>query len=145
MQAYGTISPFGSAAPAVAHSEAAPKAKQLDPPKAEPQAKRLKKDHTAKAEEEKADVAAQNFAATSGLAAVFGTLNLSMDVHEQCLARTVQWFEAIGVRSRNTSRHSATMDAVAQASLSARLRIPCVAWPLDDLRPPARTCSKCCM
>ena len=127
MQAYGTISPFGSAAPVVAHSEAAPKAKQLDPPKAEPPAKRLKKDHTAKAEEEKADVAAQNFAATSGLAVVFSALNLDTGMHEQCLARTVQWFQDVGVRSRNTSRHCTTIATMARASPSGWLRIPCAA------------------
>ena len=47
--------------------------------------------------------ALSDFATTSGLAAVFGALNLSVDVHEQCLARTVQWFQAIGVRSRNVN------------------------------------------
>ena len=46
--------------------------------------------------------ALSDFATTSGLAAVFGALNLSVDVHEQCLARTVQWFQDVGVRSRNT-------------------------------------------
>ncbi len=46
--------------------------------------------------------ALSDFAATSGLAAVFSALNLSEDVHKQCLARTVQWFQDVGVRSRNT-------------------------------------------
>ena len=46
--------------------------------------------------------ALSDFATTSGLAVVFGALNLSEDVHEQCLARTVQWFQDVGVRSRNT-------------------------------------------
>ena len=97
----------------------------MDPPKAEPQAKRLKKDHTAIVE--RADVAAQNFAATSGLTEVFCALNLSADVHEQCLARTVQWFQDVGVRSRNTSRHCTTIATMARASPSGWLRIPCAA------------------
>jgi hypothetical protein len=125
LQVYGTISPSGSAAPSVAHSEATPKEKQVVPPKAELQVQRLKKDHTAMAE--RADVAAQNFAATSGLTEVFCALNLSADVHEQCLARTVQWFQDVGVRSRNTSRHCTTIATMARASPSGWLRIPCAA------------------
>ena len=42
--------------------------------------------------------AAEKFAAASGLAAVFGALNLNEDVRVQCLARTVQWFQELGVR-----------------------------------------------
>ena len=42
--------------------------------------------------------AVENFAAASGLAAVFGALNLNEDVRVQCLARTVQWFQELGVR-----------------------------------------------
>ena len=47
---------------------------------------------------EKAKDAAEHFAAASGLAAVFGALNLNEDVRVQCLARTVQWFQELGVR-----------------------------------------------
>ena len=47
---------------------------------------------------EKAKEAVENFAAASGLAAVFGALNLNEDVRVQCLARTVQWFQELGVR-----------------------------------------------
>jgi hypothetical protein len=39
----------------------------------------------------------------SGLAAVFGALNLNEDKRVQCLARTVQWFQELGVR-RHGSR-----------------------------------------
>jgi hypothetical protein len=111
----------------------------MDPPKAEPQAKRLKQDHTPKGAVKKADVAAQNFAATSGLAVVFSALNLDTGMHEQCLARTVQWFQDVGVRSRNTSRHLATI-AMARASTSALQCIPCAAlgWDLAAAMTSAR-------
>jgi hypothetical protein len=52
----------------------------------------------APAEKAKATDAAENFAAASGLAAVFGALNLNEDVRVKCLARTVQWFQELGVR-----------------------------------------------
>ena len=83
--------------------------------------------------------ALSDFATTSGLAAVFGALNLSVDVHEQCLARTVQWFQDVGVRSRNTSRHLATI-AMARASTSALQCIPCAAlgWDLAAAMTSAR-------
>ncbi len=47
---------------------------------------------------EKAAEAEMNFAVASGLAAVFGALNLNEDVRVRCLARTVQWFQELGVR-----------------------------------------------
>ncbi len=50
-----------------------------------------------------AQAAAENFAVASGLAAVFGALNLNEDVRVRCLARTVQWFQELGVR-RHGSR-----------------------------------------
>ncbi len=57
----------------------------------------------AKAAAAKAADAAENFAEASGLAAVFGALNLNEDVRVKCLARTVQWFQELGVR-RHGSR-----------------------------------------
>ena len=52
---------------------------------------------------ETAKQAEMSFAAASGLAAVFGALNLNEDVRVRCLARTVQWFQELGVR-RHGSR-----------------------------------------
>ncbi len=52
---------------------------------------------------EQSQAAAENFAVASGLAVVFGALNLNEDVRVKCLARTVQWFQELGVR-RNGSR-----------------------------------------
>jgi hypothetical protein len=40
----------------------------------------------------------QSFVVSSGLAAVFGALNLKADVCTKCLAHAVQWFEKLGVR-----------------------------------------------
>jgi hypothetical protein len=62
------------------------------------QAQHAKLAEQSQAAAEKATDAAENFAAASGLAAVFGALNLNEDVRVRCLARTVQWFQEIGVR-----------------------------------------------
>ncbi len=57
----------------------------------------------AAADKAKATEAEIKFAAASGLAAVFGALNLNEDKRVRCLARTVQWFQELGVR-RHGSR-----------------------------------------
>ena len=61
-------------------------------------AKKAKQAEQSQAAAEKATDAEMNFAVSSGLAAVFGALNLNEDVRVQCLARTVQWFQELGVR-----------------------------------------------
>jgi 23S rRNA maturation mini-RNase III len=71
---------------------------------AEPKpAKKAKQAEQSQAAAEKAKQAEMSFAAASGLAAVFGALNLNEDVRVRCLARTVQWFQELGVR-RHGSR-----------------------------------------
>jgi hypothetical protein len=67
------------------------------------QAQHAKQAEQSQAAAEKVTDAAENFAAASGLAAVFGALNLNEDVRVKCLARTVQWFQELGVR-RHGSR-----------------------------------------
>ncbi len=64
---------------------------------AEANAKPAKKAKQAEVAEQ-SQAAAEKFAVASGLAAVFGALNLNEDVRVQCLARTVQWFQELGVR-----------------------------------------------
>jgi 23S rRNA maturation mini-RNase III len=78
------------------------KAKAATEAEAKP-AKKAKQAEQSQAAAEKAKQAEMSFAAASGLAAVFGALNLNEDVRVRCLARTVQWFQELGVR-RHGSR-----------------------------------------
>ena len=67
------------------------------------QAEDAKQAQQCQAAAETAKQAEMSFAEASGLAAVFGALNLNEDKRVQCLARTVQWFQELGVR-RHGSR-----------------------------------------
>jgi 23S rRNA maturation mini-RNase III len=62
------------------------------------QAEDAKQAQQCQAAAETAKQAEISFAEASGLAAVFGALNLNEDKRVQCLARTVQWFQELGVR-----------------------------------------------
>jgi hypothetical protein len=73
------------------------KAKAATDAEAKP-AKKAKQAEQSQAAAEKATEAEMKFAVASGLAAVFGALNLNEDVRVPCLARTVQWFQELGVR-----------------------------------------------
>jgi hypothetical protein len=78
------------------------KAKAATDAEAKP-AKKAKQAEQSQAAAETATEAEMKFAVASGLAAVFGALNLNVDVRVRCLARTVQWFQELGVR-RHGSR-----------------------------------------
>ncbi len=73
------------------------KAKAATEAEAKP-AKKAKQAEQCQAAAETAKQAEMSFAAASGLAAIFGALNLNEDVRVRCLARTVQWFQELGVR-----------------------------------------------